>query len=100
MGLRLFFLQPTGLRHGIYQAISMGIRYNPDDIRMKEEIWGSTMYSWTSQEFVHQSFYIEKDGVETVVNTVMDTGVLQLAAVWKLVRFRSELQLTISCNVR
>ncbi|KAG0047991.1 hypothetical protein BGZ89_004733 [Linnemannia elongata] len=80
----------------------MGIRLKPDGaIGYLEQnlIWGSMGYGWTSRKFVHQSFYIENDGVETVVHAVMDetasvirfglvdkdTGFLQLAAVWKLV---------------
>lgn len=99
-----FFYNPQVSVMDYANSIPMGIRYGPDDKRMKREIWGSMMYGWTSREFVHQSFYIEKDGVETAVHAVMDetasvirfglvdrlTGYLQLAAVWKLVRSKAE----------
>ncbi|KAF9931820.1 hypothetical protein FBU30_009516 [Linnemannia zychae] len=78
-------LVPMGI---LSERISNGIK-----------LWGSMMYGWTSSHFVHQSFYIEKDGIETIVHAVMDetasvirfglvdrsTGNIQLAAVWKLI---------------
>ncbi|KAF9086586.1 hypothetical protein BGX29_001332, partial [Mortierella sp. GBA35] len=77
--------------------VPMGIQFNAR-LDPPTYIWGSIMYGWTSANFVHQSFYIEKDGVDTVVHAVIDetasvirfglvnnvTGHLQLAAVWKL----------------
>ncbi|KAF9274272.1 hypothetical protein BGZ88_003145 [Linnemannia elongata] len=99
-----FLYNPQVSATGYSRPIPMGIRSKPDgargDLKVDEEvIWGSMLYGWTSRKFVHQSFYIEKNGVETVVHAVMDetasvirfglvdkdTGYLQLAAVWKLV---------------
>ncbi|KAF9323512.1 hypothetical protein BGZ91_003537 [Linnemannia elongata] len=99
-----FLYNPQVSATGYSRPIPMGIRSKPDgargDLKVNEEvIWGSMLYGWTSRKFVHQSFYIEKNGVETVVHAVMDetasvirfglvdkdTGYLQLAAVWKLV---------------
>ncbi|KAF9124064.1 hypothetical protein BGX30_001115 [Mortierella sp. GBA39] len=94
-----FFYNPVFAVTGSARLLPMGIRFPNDRFRPALEIYGSTMYGWTNQNFVHQSFYIEKDGVETVVHAVMDetasvirfglvdkyTGYLQLAAVWKLV---------------
>ncbi|KAF8939643.1 hypothetical protein BGZ47_008084, partial [Haplosporangium gracile] len=93
-----FFYNPQFSVTGSARLVPMGIQFHPDLYR-ETKIYGSTMYAWTNQNFVHQSFYIEKDGVETVVHAVMDetasvirfglvdthTGYLQLAAVWKLV---------------
>ncbi|KAH7050478.1 hypothetical protein BKA57DRAFT_534768 [Linnemannia elongata] len=80
------------------KPVPMGIQFY-EGLPGVLKIYGWTMYGWTNENFVHQSFYIEKDGVETVVHAVMDqtasvirfglvdksTGYLQLAAVWKLV---------------
>ncbi|KAH7050480.1 hypothetical protein BKA57DRAFT_491798 [Linnemannia elongata] len=108
-----FLYNPQVSATGYSRPIPMGIRSKPDGARgnLKEDeevIWGSMVYGWTSRKFVHQSFYIEKNGVETVVHAVMDetasvirfglvdkdTGYLQLAAVWKLVRRSAKLTTT------
>ncbi|KAF9147809.1 hypothetical protein BG015_010502 [Linnemannia schmuckeri] len=100
-----FFYNPQFSVTGRARLVPMGIRFRPNVIESATEvfepleIYGSTMYGWTNQDLVHQSFYIEKDGVETAIHAVMDetatvirfglvdkdTGYLQLAAVWKLV---------------
>ncbi|KAG0263479.1 hypothetical protein BGZ95_003785, partial [Linnemannia exigua] len=92
-----FFYNPLYSVTGRSKLVPMGIQKQSRG--MLAPIWGNMMYGWTSEHFVHQSFYIENDGVETVVHAVMDetasvvrfglvdksTGYLQLAAVWKLV---------------
>jgi hypothetical protein len=95
-----FFYNPQFSVTRSARLVPMGIRFDGERTTSSElEIYGSMMYGWTSQNLVHQSFYIEKDGVETVVHAVMDetasvirfglvnrdTGYLQLAAIWKLV---------------
>ncbi|KAG0292656.1 hypothetical protein BGZ96_003870 [Linnemannia gamsii] len=94
-----FFYNPQFSITGSARMVPMGILFYGDVSRPILNIYGSMMYGWTSQNFVHQSFYIEKDGVETVVHAVMDetasvirfglvdkdSGYLQLAAIWKLV---------------
>ncbi|KAG9069766.1 hypothetical protein KI688_009091 [Linnemannia hyalina] len=94
-----FFYNPVFAVTGSARPVPMGIRLHNNWMQPTLEIYGSTMYGWTNQNFVHQSFYIEKDGVESVVHAVMDetasvirfglvdkdTGYLQLAAIWKLV---------------
>ncbi|KAG0065131.1 hypothetical protein BGZ89_008574 [Linnemannia elongata] len=93
-----FFYNPEFAVTGRAKPVPMGIQFN-NGLHRVLKIYGWTMYGWTNQNFVHQSFYIEMDGVETVVHAVMDekasvirfglvdksTGYLQLAAVWKLV---------------
>ncbi|KAG0353820.1 hypothetical protein BGX24_007159, partial [Mortierella sp. AD032] len=99
-----FFYNPVYSVTGSSKLVPMGIQVHLEHASSKFWrdkrllIWGNMMYGWTSEHFVHQSFYIEKDGVETVVHAVMDetasvvrfglvdqeTGYLQLAAVWKL----------------
>ncbi|KAK3841694.1 MAG: hypothetical protein J3R72DRAFT_151125 [Linnemannia gamsii] len=95
-----FFYNPVYSVTGSSKLVPMGIQLDIDSERPKRLlIWGNMMYGWTSEHFVHQSFYIDKDGIATVVHAVMDetasvvrfglvdreTGYLQLAAVWKLV---------------
>ncbi|KAF9541081.1 hypothetical protein EC957_003408 [Mortierella hygrophila] len=94
-----FFYNPVFAVTGSARPVPMGIRFDENWVKPTLDIYGSTMYGWTNQNYVHQSFYIEKDGVETVVHAVMDetasvirfglvdkdTGYLQLAAIWKLV---------------
>lgn len=96
-----FFYNPQFSVTGSARLVPMGIQLSGDWMEPPLEIYGSMMYGWTSQNFVHQSFYIEKDGIETVVHAVLDetaslirfglvdknTGYLQLAAIWKLVKF-------------
>ncbi|KAG0060036.1 hypothetical protein BGZ89_012604, partial [Linnemannia elongata] len=93
-----FFYNPEFAVTGRAKPVPMGIQFYKG-LPGVLKIYGWTMYGWTNEDFVHQSFYIEKDGVETVVHAVMDetasvirfglvdksTGYLQLAAVWKLV---------------
>ncbi|KAG0065130.1 hypothetical protein BGZ89_008573 [Linnemannia elongata] len=93
-----FFYNPEFAVTERAKPVPMGIQFN-NGLHRVLKIYGWTMYGWTNQNFVHQSFYIEMDGVETVVHAVMDetasvirfglvdksTGYLQLAAVWKLV---------------
>ncbi|KAK3841707.1 MAG: hypothetical protein J3R72DRAFT_510001 [Linnemannia gamsii] len=100
-----FFYNPVYSVTGSSKPVPMGIKVHLgywSDGRGRDKlllIWGNMMYGWTSEHFVHQSFYIDKDGIATVVHAVMDetasvvrfglvdqeTGYLQLAAVWKLV---------------
>ncbi|KAF9907043.1 hypothetical protein EC991_011347 [Linnemannia zychae] len=91
-----FFYNPEYAVTRSARPVPMGIQFGQYSAR---PIWGSTMYGWTNDRHVHQSFHIGLDGVETVVHAVMDesasvirfglldveTRLLKLAAVWKLV---------------
>jgi hypothetical protein len=92
-----FFYNPEFAVTGSARPVPMGIQFSNG--YSARPILGSTVYGWTNPRHVHQSFYIEMDGVETVVHAVMDesasvirfglldeeTQFLKLAAVWKLV---------------
>lgn len=78
--------------------VPVGIRYDPET-----ETWTSIttsfLYGWDADSAAHLSFYINRDGVDTLVHMFMDDegsvirfGVLnetkkylQLASVWSLV---------------
>ncbi|KAF9907067.1 hypothetical protein EC991_011371 [Linnemannia zychae] len=91
-----FFYNPVFSVTGSHRLVPMGVQVQQGGRSLL--VWGSMMYGWTSPHFVHQSFYIENDGVETAVHAVMDetasvirfglidqsTGHLKLAAIWKL----------------
>ncbi|KAG0271325.1 hypothetical protein BGZ95_000878 [Linnemannia exigua] len=92
----------TAFFHNSEFAALGNARPVPMGIQVKEKfgvrrVSGFSMYGWTNHP-LHQSFYIEKDGVETAVHAVMDQAasvirfgvvdpkenLLKLAAVWKL----------------
>ncbi|KAG0372625.1 hypothetical protein BGX24_012799 [Mortierella sp. AD032] len=92
-----FFYNPEFAVMRSARSVPMGIQASEKS--GVQPVWGLSMYGWTDANHVHQSFYIEKDGVKTAVHAVMDQAtsvirfgvvdpeknLLQLTAVWKLV---------------
>ncbi|KAG0360027.1 hypothetical protein BGX24_005647 [Mortierella sp. AD032] len=77
-------------------TVPIGVRYDPES-QTWSSIKTSPYYGWTSDLWVHKSFYVNKDGVESAVHALTDPegtvirfgvvneakNILQLAGVWK-----------------
>ncbi|KAK3841635.1 MAG: hypothetical protein J3R72DRAFT_475316 [Linnemannia gamsii] len=83
-------------------TVPIGVRYDPES-QTWSSIKTSPYYGWTSDLWVHKSFYVNKDGVESAVHALTDyegtvirfgvvnevKNVLQLAGVWKKAQFET-----------
>ncbi|KAG9069794.1 hypothetical protein KI688_009119 [Linnemannia hyalina] len=90
-----FFNNGQLLTPGIV-SIPVGVRYDPETQKWTS-IKTSPLYGWATDDWTHTSFYINNDGVESLVHLLTDAdstvirfgvlneakNVLQLASVWK-----------------